>query len=288
MVRPRYGDTFETEDDIARPEARLERGAIRLGFADPNGARARANSEAKPSGKIDRLRCDAEMSPPNAPMDNELAQHELGRVARDGEAKPLGPSDNGRVDPDNLSSAGHERSTRVAGVQGGVRLNHVLDQAPFLTAERPAQSRDDPGSDSRIEAERVSDGHDQLPALENAGVAQRRNGHAARHLGTQQSEVGVDVLAKHDRACCVTVGQCQSQLSCARDHVGVRKQKPVMGNDESRATTASCAASIFNTHHGWAYGFGDTDDSPGIGVYCVVSEWIINRMIGVRKRIEHD
>src|SRR5205823_14738769 len=77
----------------------------------------------------------AEVAADDAAVLDELRQQVLGRVDRDREADALGGQDDGRVDADHLAPAVHERAAAVAGVEGGVRLNHIVHEVAGAAAQ---------------------------------------------------------------------------------------------------------------------------------------------------------
>ena len=89
----------------------------------------------------------AEVAADHPAVLHQLRQDVLGHVDRDGEADALGRLDDGRVDADDPAAAVHERAAAVAGVQGRVGLDDVVDQVAGDAAQRPAQGADDAGGD---------------------------------------------------------------------------------------------------------------------------------------------
>jgi hypothetical protein len=79
-----------------------------------------------------RLSRDADVAATNPAVPNQFRGDEPDRIARDREAQPLGGYDRRRVDADDIAARGHERPAGVAGIEGRVGLDHVVDQAPRL------------------------------------------------------------------------------------------------------------------------------------------------------------
>ena len=91
------------------------------------------------------------------------------RVDRNGEAEP--DAGDGGVDPDDAARAVGERAARVARVERGVGLDHVLDDPRRRAGpgrQRAAERRDDTGRDRPGEAVRVPDRDDELADLERS------------------------------------------------------------------------------------------------------------------------
>ena len=74
-------------------------------------------------------------------MLHQLRQNVLGDVDRNGEADALGRHDDRRVDADHLAAAVDQRAAAVAGVEGGVGLNDVVDQVAGDAAQAFAPGR---------------------------------------------------------------------------------------------------------------------------------------------------
>ena len=94
---------------------------------------------------------------PNATVFNQPGGNELGRVAGDGKANSLCGKNDGCVNADDFSARVNQRSARVAGIQGRIGLNDIIDEPPGLGAHGPAQGAHDTGSDSLMESKGTSD-----------------------------------------------------------------------------------------------------------------------------------
>ena len=93
--------------------------------------------------------------------------------------------------PDDAPAAVGERAAGVAGVEGGVRLDDVVDDAagaPRAGRERAAERGDDAGRDGAAEPVRVADRDHELAHAQLLGVAELR-GDQAVALRAQQREV---------------------------------------------------------------------------------------------------
>ena len=90
--------------------------------------------------------------------------------------------------PDHPPAAVRERAARVARVERGVGLDHVVDDAagaPRARRQRAAERRDDAGGDRAAEPVRVADRDDELADAQALGVAELGGGEAVA-LGAQQ------------------------------------------------------------------------------------------------------
>ena len=79
--------------------------------------------------KHDVLSGDAEVTAPHFSVPNEQPGNERSKVDGDREAQALARQD-GRVDADDRTVGGNQRSARIPGIERRVGLHHVLDQAP--------------------------------------------------------------------------------------------------------------------------------------------------------------
>src|SRR6266550_2634847 len=93
---------------------------------------------------------------------HELAGDDLGRIDPDRKADPLGREDHRGVHPDHAAATVHQGPARIARVQGGVGLDHIIDETPRDLAERTTQGAHDTGGHGTLEPERVTDRHDEL------------------------------------------------------------------------------------------------------------------------------
>ncbi len=71
---------------------------------------------------------DTDIGTPHAAVPHQLAEHETRRVRRNRKADALRAHDHRGVDADNLAVGGHERPPRIAGIERGIGLDHVIDE----------------------------------------------------------------------------------------------------------------------------------------------------------------
>src|SRR5215217_2109813 len=62
-------------------------------------------------------------------MPDQLAHDKIRRIACYRKADALGPRNHGCVDPDHLTLGGDQRTAGVAGIERGIGLDHIIDQA---------------------------------------------------------------------------------------------------------------------------------------------------------------
>ena len=126
-------------------------------------------------GQRARAADDPEEGATDAPVDDQRLEDPARRVVdRHGQAEP-DPGDRG-VDPDDPATRVGQGAAGVAGIERGIGLDDVLDEAarpPVAGAERPAEGADDARGHGPGEAERVADRDDQLADLQARGVTER-------------------------------------------------------------------------------------------------------------------
>src|SRR5262249_3233980 len=115
---------------------------------------------------------DAEVAAGDLALAQEGAGDELGGVDADREADAPPGGDHRGVHADDVAQGGDEGAAGVAGVQRGVRLHDVVDEAPGPAAQRPAEGADDARGDGALEAERIADRDDELTDLQGRRVAE--------------------------------------------------------------------------------------------------------------------
>ena len=123
----------------------------------------------------------------------------LRRVGGDRKADALRAHDHRGVDADDLAARGDQRAARIAGIERGVGLDDVVDQAARSRAQRAAERRHDAGRHRRFEAERIADGDHELAALEQLGVAERRRRQRQRASTRNERKIGIGIVADHAR-----------------------------------------------------------------------------------------
>src|SRR5215208_3297163 len=116
---------------------------------------------------------------------------------RDGEAYALCAADDGRVDADHAGRGVGQGTARVAGVDGGVRLDHVLYEPAALSPDGTPQGADDARRNTPLEAQRVPDGHDELADHEVPGVAQRGHRRLLLRVEADDREIARWIVAEH-------------------------------------------------------------------------------------------
>jgi hypothetical protein len=172
------------------------------------------------------LAADADPAAPDLAVVDEGRRHELRNARRYGEADALRGQHDCAVDADDLTPRVDQRSTRVARVQCGVRLDDVVDEPAGAGPERPAERAHDAGRDRTVKAEGVPDGNYELSHAQRFGIAQLSE-REVLGVDLDDGKVGVRIIA--DDACreLPAIIQRYVYLGCLVDDVAVRKNKSV-------------------------------------------------------------
>ena len=168
---------------------------------------------------------DAQPAPPYLSEADQVVDHELHRVDRDGKtdshAAARGREDH-TVDTNHLSLRVQQRPAGIAAVDGGVGLDGFVQQTALLVFERTLQRADDAGGQGALEAEGVADGQHFLADLQAAGIPQWERGQASRaRINSQHRQVGQRVEPHNFCFKAAAVGQCHLDLAGVRHHVVV-------------------------------------------------------------------
>jgi len=122
---------------------------------------------------------DADATADVMSVGDDVGNNAVGGVDGDGEtdAGPgAGGGVDGGVDADESSGGIEERAAGVAGVNGGIDLDDVFDEASGFAGDGAVERGDDAGGESFVEAEGVADGEDGLSDLEVVAGADGKRG----------------------------------------------------------------------------------------------------------------
>ena len=131
----------EAEHDVARFEAGTVGGAAGLHRCDHHRAwLIELGRVAQPRRHRGLLRGDTDEGAAHAAVADQFAEHEACGVGGDRKADALRAHDHRGVDADDLAARRHQRSARIAGIERGVGLDQVVDQAAACCdrSERPS------------------------------------------------------------------------------------------------------------------------------------------------------
>ena len=143
------------------------------------------------------------------------------RVDRHGESHA--DAGDRRVDAHHAPGAVGEHAAAVAGVERGIRLDHLIDDATGLSRQRPAEPRDDAGGDAPGEPERVAERDHELADTKGRGIAPRHR-RRRRPVGAEHCEVRERVAPDHARRQLGPVAEGDLDLLGACDHVRAGEQ----------------------------------------------------------------
>ena len=226
---------IQLDDQVLRPQARCCRGGSLDDLNDFDaGLAPELSREAR--GQRPGSAREAEVGAAKAALRHQRADDLAGRLV-DGHRQPEPDARDCGVDADHAAGAVREGAARVAGVERGIGLDHVVDDAPALGRQRPAECGDHAGGDRAREAVRVADCDHQLADAEALCVAELGGGQVLR-VGPEDGKVGVRVGTDDLEAVLASVDEGRPAAAVASgDDVGGREQEAV-GRDHDRATAA--------------------------------------------------
>src|SRR2546422_4625179 len=135
---------------------------------------------------------------------NQPAGNELGSVNRGSKGDPLGRHNHRRVDPNNFSSRVDQRSTRIAGIERGIRLNHIVHQSAGLGAQRTPERAYDSSRNTILKAVWIADGHHQLPHPNLLRLTQM-GGNQVGRIDSDYRQVSVRIVSDQIRLVLVPI-----------------------------------------------------------------------------------
>ena len=167
-------------------------------------------------------------------------EHGLGAVDGHGETDSdiALRSVNRGVDADDVAVGIEQRSAAIAGIDGGIGLDHVLERASVFIGDRTVKRADNAGGERTFEAERIADGQDFLADLQRVGIAEAENRQAFARLDLHESEI-VAVIGKHHAGFVLfLIGQGHGELMAAQYDVVVGENFAI-GTDDSPGIAAT-------------------------------------------------
>ena len=231
-------EAVDAGDHVARLEAcRRTWSAVRDARDDGAGdavetqsfgdlARDGLEEDAEP-GTLDLAACGGAL---------DVETHEVGGDREADALRAAGLAEDHRVDADQASGHVDERTTGVAGVDGGIGLNE--DLAVGFANLGAGERGDDAGRDGLADPEWIADGEDEIADFERVAVFEGDGGEAAvAAFDLEDGDVGLVVL--HDDAGIefALVGERHADLRFAApfDDVRVGDDRAVWRDDDAGA-----------------------------------------------------
>ena len=162
-----------------------------------------------------------------------------------------------------------ERAARVAGIEGRIGLDDIVDEPAVLGAQRPADRTDDAGRHGRLESQRIADGDGDLPRAKALGIGERRKPQLLRRLGAQHGQVGIGIAAENADAMRRAVGEGQADGLGAFDDVIVGEDQAVRRDDDAAARAGAGSTTFRLDLHVDDRGrdlIDDIDDGGAVGI----------------------
>ena len=228
----------------AQPRAQLRRAAHRMAvqrrddvtLAQPGRRRRRIRLDLGDLRAVDaadvRLHGDAQAPTPHLAVADELRHHRVrehgGHREADADVAARRADDRG-VDADQLALQIDQRTARVPRIDRRIGLDEVL-VALYRQAAAPQRGHD-PGRGGLAQAERIADGHHEVPDLQCVRIAPLRF-HQAVRLHPEDCNVGPRVRADQLRRQPPVVLERDLNLARILHHMGVRHHVAVLRIDD--------------------------------------------------------
>jgi len=167
---------------------------------------------------------------------NQVGHHQLDDVDRDGKAHAAvagagAAGFNLRIHANHVAVQVQQRTARVAGVDGGVRLDGLRDGKAGQGRDGAPQRADDAARQRAIQPVGVADCHHRLPHRQAVGIAQHQRLHALRQrIHLHHCQVAVQVHPNHRAGEDGVIGENHIHCIGALHHVGIGDDMPVAVN----------------------------------------------------------
>src|SRR5690606_6798520 len=227
----------QPDDDVGGLDARLVRGRPRRDLPDEDAVLDREVELLSKFG-VQVTEGDAEEGAAHASGGEDLVNHVVREVDRDGEPEPdgaAGGANHRGIDADDAAAGVEERAAGVAGVDRGVGLDELVKAGAPGAAVRGG---DHAAGDGAFEPGRVADRDRGLADLEAVGVAEGSDGEPAG-VDAEHGDVDGRVHAEHGGLEAATVGEGDADRAIVPDDVGVREDDAVRPHDD-----AGCGAVV--------------------------------------------
>lgn len=143
-----------------------------------------------------RLSADPEYAPAYAPFEDQFPNYKFCQIGGHRKTKPLGRKNNGGIYTDHISVRIDEGAAAVAGIEGRIGLNDIVDEPSALAAQRTPQRAHHARGDGILKTEWIADSNGDLPDLQ-AVAGSERNGRQVVAVHFHHGEVRSRVVAHH-------------------------------------------------------------------------------------------
>ena len=187
-----------------------------------------------------RLRRDSNVTAPDAPIAQQAAGHEFCGIDSDRETDSLRRQNRRRVDADHLASRIDERAAGISRVQGGVGLNHILDQAPRVRAQRSPQRADHARRHGGLKPVRIADRNRHLPRPQVLRISQG-NGLQSGSIDANDGKIGRRIIADGVSGSAPSVRQRHLDPGRVVHDVAIGENQSIGREDEAGAAATALA-----------------------------------------------
>ena len=200
-------------------------------------------------------------------------------VAFDGHCQPEADARHGRVDADHPTARIDQRAAGVAGIEGGVGLDHVLDDAS-TGRKRPPECAYNPGRHRAGKTERVAYRDDQLPDSEAIGVSEL-NLRQRRATDAHHGEIRQAVAPDDFELELATVGEAGGTVLDPRHDVRGGDEVAVGGHNDTATGSLAASASDTQRGHGRHDALGNRGHDGRVGVERLLfGELALEKQVG--------
>ena len=187
--------SVERQHDVARLEAGFRRRPVRQ-HVRQHHAGIEPEAERLGHERRDRLRVDADFTPPHAPRLPDLREHIADDVAGGGKADSLAAAGlrvNQRIDANEPPLGVNQCPPAVAGIDGRVGLD--VDHR-IIRGQLPRDGADDAQAHRRLEPERAAERQHDLAGPQRVRVTERQHRQSA-HIHLHDRDVGLVIDRDH-------------------------------------------------------------------------------------------
>jgi len=140
------------------------------------------------------------------------------------------------IDANDPAARVQQRAARVAMVQRGIRLDHIVDRSAVRSEDAPLERTHDAGRDRAVLAERISDGDDGVADPHRIRVAEIERCQRARlRLHLQDGDIGGRIATYDLRRQALIVRKAHLHALRALNDVVVRDDVPGLVDHEAGA-----------------------------------------------------
>jgi hypothetical protein len=216
--------------------------------------------------KRDVLTGHSDKASPDLAIFNQPPGDVFGRIDRYGKAYSLGRENDGCIHSDDFTLGCHQWSAGIAGIQGGIGLNHIVDQVAGLRSKGSAQCADNACRHGGLEAIGIPDGDNELSDPQRLRIAPGNRDQVWRG-DAKYREIGFRIIPHAIGLVLLAIRKRDPDLPGVMDDMAVGENEAIRRKYKTRARAGTVPAiSNVNIDNRWADPFGSGDDCLGIRI----------------------